>query len=222
MNAGQRHHRARGMSMLELIIVLAVSVIVAAMVLPNVLNAIYNIRLRAAANDVAGLLQDAHFRAIRDNTFYPVCYAPSSTATGKARIFYIDITAAHNCVTPWSSNSFADAHGNTVTFPTVQLGGNITRQVTGFPAITSMSLGFTPLAVTALPYFSSRGTPCAVSAANTNVCLNIDASGTPPVTASYQIYLTDTRPTGSNGWAAVTVSPAGRIKVWMWDGASWE
>jgi Tfp pilus assembly protein FimT len=196
------------MSLLVLCIVVGIALLVAAVAVPNVLNAIYNVRLRSAANDVAGLLQDAHLRAIRDNTYFPVCYAPSSTATGNATLFFIDASAARDCTATWSN-----------TYSTAQLPGNVSRQTAGFPdsTLSTMSLGFTPLSATSNVYFSARGTPCAMSG---NICLNITAGGTPTV-AAYQIFLTDTRPTGSSGWAAVTVSPAGRIKTWMWTGAAW-
>ena len=203
MKTRERFRYARGISLLELVIVAAVSLIVAAMLLPNVLNGIYNIRLRAAANDVAGLLQDAHFRAIRDNTFYPI----RSVIVGRSTVFYIDTTAAHNGTT-WVN-----------TYPTVQLGGNITRDYSAHPVISTMALGFTPAPATALPYFSSRGTPCAISG---SVCLNSFVSSGLTIVASYQIFLTDSRPTGANGWAAVTISPAGRVKTWMWDGGKWQ
>ncbi|MBZ5627597.1 MAG: hypothetical protein LAO06_01890 [Acidobacteriia bacterium] len=203
MKSRKRLRHARGISLLELVIVVAVSLILAAILLPKVLNGIYNIRLRAAANDVAGLLQDAHFRAIRDNTYHPV----HGATVGSSTVFYIDTTPNHSGTT-WLN-----------TYPTVQLGGNITHATSGFPSISTMALGFTPLVATNLPYFSSRGTPCSVSG---NVCLNTYTSGPFTVVASYQIFLTDSRPTGSNGWAAITVSPAGRIKVWMWDGARWQ
>jgi Tfp pilus assembly protein FimT len=208
MIVGQRHDRDRGMSMVELCIVVGVALLLAAVAVPSVLNAVYNVRLRSAANDVAGLLQDAHLRAIRDNTYYPVCYAPSSTATRNATLFFID-TAARDCSSTWTN-----------TYPTAQLPGNVTRPTSGYPdtTLSTMSLGFTPLATTLNPYFSARGTPCAMSG---NVCLNITTGGTPTI-ASYQIFLSDTRPTGSSGWAAVTVSPAGRVKTWMWTGAAWQ
>src|SRR5438105_672671 len=99
MKLAQRHHRARGMSLLELCVVLAITLVVAAILAPHVMNAIYNVRLRAAANDLAGLLQDAHFRSIRDNTYYPV----RSDTVGNSTVFYIDTTAAHNGTT-WANS----------------------------------------------------------------------------------------------------------------------
>jgi prepilin-type N-terminal cleavage/methylation domain-containing protein len=186
----------RGFTMVELLIVVAIALTVAAVALPSVLNSIYNVRLRAAANEVAGLLQQAHFRAIRDNTYYPV----RSATTGGATVFYLDTSTGKNATT-WSS-----------TYPTVQLSRNVTSATSGNPDIATMALGVTP-ALTP-PFFSSRGTPCAVPS-GTNVCVNAAAPW-------YQIFLTDTRPTGPNGWASITISPAGRTKVWLWTGNQWQ
>jgi prepilin-type N-terminal cleavage/methylation domain-containing protein len=195
--------RTRGFSLLELLVVVAITLVIAAVLLPNVINTIYNIRLRSAANDVTGLLQQARFRAIRDNTYYPVCYTPA----GNTALFYIDVTTAHNCATAWSSSTFVDVRGNTVTYPTVQLSGNVISPTTGNPDIATMALPVTP--ATTPPFFSSRGTPCTV---NGNVCLSTAGPW-------YQIFLTDSRP---NGWASITVSPAGRTKVWLWTGNQWQ
>lgn len=207
--AQARGRHVRGMSMVELVIVVAVTMVLAAILLPNIINTTYNIRLRSAANDVSGLLQQAHFRAIRDNTYYPVC-STTIGSNNRTTLFFIDMSATRNCSASWSN-----------TYPTVQLGGNVTRRTSGYPAISSMSLGFTPLvASTSPPYFSSRGTPCSV---NNNLCLNVytPPSGT-TVIAAYGIFLTDSRPGGGSGWSAVTVSPAGRVRTWMWDGSKWE
>jgi hypothetical protein len=35
------------------------------------------------------------------------------------------------------------------------------------------------------------------------------------------VYFTDTRTVGTPGWAAVTISPAGRVASWIWNGSSW-
>jgi len=200
---GRSRSNQRGMSMVELVIVVAVSLVLAAILLPNAMNSIFNIRLRAAANEVAGLLQQARYQAIRDNTYYPVRVG----TIGSTTVFYVDTSATKNTST-WSNS-----------FPSVQLGGRVARQTSGFPAVTSMSLGFTPLAANSIPYFSARGTPCSM---NGNVCQNIFVSAGISTIAAYQIFLSDARPGGGTGWAAVTISPAGRVRVWMWDGAKWE
>jgi hypothetical protein len=37
---------------------------------------------------------------------------------------------------------------------------------------------------------------------------------------SYLYFAND--PSSSNGWIAVSVSPAGRIRMWTWNGSAWQ
>jgi hypothetical protein len=34
-------------------------------------------------------------------------------------------------------------------------------------------------------------------------------------------YFKDNRIGGSGGWAAISITPAGRIKRWFWSGSAW-
>ena len=68
-----------GFSLIELLIVIAIIMVVAAMATPNVMNAINNIRLRGSAGDVAGLLQQCRQAALHDNRYYTV---KPATVTG--------------------------------------------------------------------------------------------------------------------------------------------
>ena len=72
--------------------------------------------------------------------------------------------------------------------------------------ISTTVLGFTP--ETTEPSFNSRGLPC------------VYASGTCP-NHGFLYYFKDTSQKGSQGWAALSISPAGRIKKWFWNGAAW-
>src|SRR5437868_15374653 len=73
--------RERGFSLLELVIVVVVVLIVSAMALPNMLNVIYNIRLRSSAQTIGGMMQTARTLAVRDNTTYYVRTAIIDNAT---------------------------------------------------------------------------------------------------------------------------------------------
>jgi hypothetical protein len=55
--------------------------------------------------------------------------------------------------------------------------------------------------------FNSRGLPCAGS------CNSISGG--------FVYYFSDSRPWGKPGWAAISITPAGRIKVWTWSGTAW-
>jgi hypothetical protein len=73
-------------------------------------------------------------------------------------------------------------------------------------AIADATLGYTPQ--TGDVSFNSRGLPCA------NLGLTCPNNG-------FVYYFKDTRRTGNSGWAAVSISPAGRIKKWFWGGTAW-
>ena len=80
---------------------------------------------------------------------------------------------------------------------------------TGVGAPTTIStsvLGFTPL--TDDPSFNTRGLPCYWN-------------GTSCVNSGFLYYFKDTSRQGSQGWAALSISPAGRIKKWFWTGSAW-
>jgi hypothetical protein len=61
--------------------------------------------------------------------------------------------------------------------------------------------------------FNSRGIPCQCPSSPTAYCGGI--------TNGYAFYFTLTSQPGGTRWAAVGVSPAGRIKTFFWDGSSW-
>jgi prepilin-type N-terminal cleavage/methylation domain-containing protein len=61
-----------------------------------------------------------------------------------------------------------------------------------------------------VPTFNSRGLPCLYNSP-TNC----------PTGGGYVFYFSDTRPLGQSGWAAISISPAGRIKTWYWNGSTW-
>jgi hypothetical protein len=72
--------------------------------------------------------------------------------------------------------------------------------------IETSVLGFTPQ--TTEPSFNTRGLPCVY---DDGICTN----------DGFLFYFKDTSRQGSQGWAALSISPAGRIKKWFWTGGSW-
>src|SRR5437762_12996975 len=76
-----------GFSLIELLIVVAISMIAAAMALPLVSNAVNQIHLSSSATDYANLLQLARMRAVEDDPYYQV---QTTTLSGDP-IAYVDI-----------------------------------------------------------------------------------------------------------------------------------
>jgi hypothetical protein len=78
----------------------------------------------------------------------------------------------------------------------------------GIASLTSTELSYTPTVVSTV-IFNPRGIPCAI------------VSSVTTCPKGMVIYFTDTRNVGSPGWGAVSVSPAGRVKTWLWKGDAW-
>jgi hypothetical protein len=100
--------------------------------------------------------------------------------------------------------------------PQAQLGGNVRIVTTGNP--TGPTLSFTPI-FDRPPAFNARGIPCLVSGSRCTPNINVIGLGNR--IAAFELYLTDTRPVGSNGWATVVLSPAGRTQVFSYNGSNW-
>jgi Tfp pilus assembly protein FimT len=190
------HRRQAGHSLVELSLAVVVVMILAAIAIPSASNTIANIRLRGAASDFAGLVQQARIAAVRKNTVNTVRFGLPNSANGA----YVDL----------NGNSSYDTGE-----PMIQFGGNANQVAapggaSGSP--TNLDATSTPLGWTATSgnvSYNSRGLTC-------------DSTATPCGTnVNYIFYFRDTRALGGHGWAAVSITAAARMKVWYWNGSSW-
>jgi prepilin-type N-terminal cleavage/methylation domain-containing protein len=190
-NRGQ----ARGFSLVEIIVVLAIILCISGYAIPNFMVAVANIRLRGGMSTLSSLIQNCRMTAIKNNRNYSVHFAVM--ANGPVA-FIKDSTA-----------------GTTIsnTDPQAQLGAPVSMNQSpsgpGAPTILldNSILLFDPS--TADPAFNSRGMPC------------LYASGNCTTPKGFVFYITDSRPIGRSGWGAVSISPAGHVRTWMWDGTRW-
>ena len=209
--------------MLEMIIVIGIILVISAISAPKMLQVIDSQKLQSSAQAYAGLLQQARARAVQDNTPYQVLTTTSYGAT----MAYVDLTQ-NQSYSPGGSNPD----------PAVQLANPIVVTDTGAPAgfQTTALLNIIPLNLETTPpmldstganspglAFSERGLPCQRTGSGTAACKNsatiIDpVTGLPSTTlVAWVTYMRYTRRGGSGyNWAAVTVTPAGRIKVWTY------
>lgn len=198
--------------MLELLIVIAILLIVAGMTAPKMLEIIDSQKLRSNAQAFAGLLQQARMRATQDDKPYQVLFS--------GNMAYVDL----------QQNQTYNSGGSNPD-PAVQLDSPITVTDTGAPAgfDTQTLLSIIPLKLETSTMVSSsgnpspglafneRGLPCQTSTAGA-ACTTTTTVGTPPQTTlvAWVTYLRYTNRHGGYAWAAVTVTPAGRIKVWTY------
>jgi Tfp pilus assembly protein FimT len=214
-----RKARQQGFSLLELGIVASIMLILGALAVPKVMRVMAETRLRGSATEVAAFLQRARMSAIRNNRFVTVRFANLPNNGGN--LVYADTwpTAVPSPAGDGSGNGQYD--GTTPPpqnrEPVIKLGSNVLFVQNGNPAFTAN------LITTAAPNFvsndaplrvtwSARGLPCVSN--NGSTCSN---PGQAPTAFAY--FMNDGSP---NDWAAITVSPSGRVKIWMWTGAAWQ
>ena len=197
MESGSRDSlkRVRGFNLTELAVVLVLALVAAAFAVPNVARVMANVRLRGSASNLSGLFQRARLTAVQNNATYTARFTSSLVAGA-----YVDL----------NNNSSMDSGE-----PMIQFGSGVEQVgaangTGGNPPRLDGAGG--PLGWTATSgnlSFNARGLPCDVT--RTPCGTNVD----------YVFYLSNNGYFGQSGWAGVSVSAAGRIKVWMWTGTVW-
>ncbi len=191
------------MSLLEMVVVIAIILIVAAVAVPNMLSAISNSRLHTAAANVAGILQAGRMQAVRDNRFYTL---RNAVVNGTNAVF---VDSVGNGAPGGGSGNGNWDQGETL----VQIPTSIQFDASGAnPAFPNATVGpnFVPLPPATIPSFNQRGLPCVTVGA---VCQTTTAGGA-PVNFLYFMRLTDNF---GIRWAAISVTSAGRVRAWMYD-----
>jgi prepilin-type N-terminal cleavage/methylation domain-containing protein len=188
----RNHKRHGGYSLIEIALVVTIILILSALAIPNASSAIANIRLRGAASDFAGLVQQTRIAAVKGNTVQTIHFG-----------------------VPSGNGAYIDSNGDgsfTTGEPQIQFGGNVNQVASPGGTPSNLDATCTPLGWTATAgniSFNARGLTC-------------DSTATPCGTnVNYIFYFEDTRISGGHGWAAVSITAAARSKVWYWNGSSW-
>ena len=191
----------RGFSLLELMIVVALSLTIAAIAIPSFLTSYYNIRLKSAATNLSGFMQRARLQAARQNATYPIVYR--------------SVTGADEAFIDLNNNGAWDTGEPLLAFsPMVTMAAGAPTGTGGTPTpyvLVGDTAGTIYDNATTLAY-SPRGLPCAYIL---NVCST-------PAAGYFVYYLKTQRPGGSVSWAGVVVTRAGRTKTVVWSGTSWQ
>jgi Tfp pilus assembly protein FimT len=183
--------------MIEIAVVLAIVMIVAAIAIPQVMNALNRMKLRGAASDFSSLIQEARILAERQNTTLAV-YAGLVETNVNGAFINCSITPGSSCPAGGNGSSWAS------TDPDIPFPSGITNgSATSVPTV--LSPGFTTESAGTVLYFGPRGLP------------QKSSGGTYVSSNGVIFYLKDSK----GDWAAVSVSGAGRSKVWMLSGSTW-
>jgi prepilin-type N-terminal cleavage/methylation domain-containing protein len=195
--------RARGFSLVELVIVVAIVLIIVAIVIPNVLLAVTNLKLRASAGDLSGLIQQARSLSAKNNAPFVVLYG---TRNG-AQIAYIRDSRNGLGGGYATGEPAAEFSGTTVPAAGAPTGSSGQPP----PYVLPGDTGAGSYDNTSTLGYTGRGLPC-----NYDTTTTPATCSTPP--AKYFVYyLTDTRTT-QPGWAGVVVTKSGRCKIVIWNG----
>jgi len=193
--------QAQGFSLLELMFVMVILLVVAAVTYPQAQNIINKIRLRSSAGDLAGLMAQARILAAKGNTTYPVGF---TTISG--------VSAAYVNENP-PTGAYSSSEPMVAFPPTVTPASAAPSGGTGQPTAYSLSGdGGTAFDNTHTVAFNSRGLPCDYNTGTS------PPTCTTPAAGYFVFYL---QSTDGKSWAAAVVTRAGSAQVVTWDGSSW-
>lgn len=206
-----------GFTITELLVVVSLVLLVTALSLPNLMRSVHTARLRGAVNDLSGLLQVARIRAVQDDRYYSV-YPINNNGVQQQ---FVDIY-------PQNINGASGTGGTALNSgdPSIVIAPEISIQPQASAPNTSN------LASQLLPTNPNNLLPSDASAAATPItfgpeglpCKPVQVNGAGTVCNSrggvvaYWIFMQDTQ---TQSWVALTVTPAGRVQRWYFDGGSW-
>lgn len=198
-NSGERLASPAGFTLTELLVVVSILGIVVGMSIPNLSRMIDANRLKSATQTLAGVYQDARIRAAQNNTVYEIVV---STGIVPAQVC-LDLDGDGKC-------GAAD--------PVTPIPGNVSLN-NGFPpaGLTPSTLGFVALDTENSVMVNQQNNPAPGLAWNGlgMPCQRI-SSTSPCSAAGWVQYLQLQRAGGDVLYAAVTVSPTGRIRTWTY------
>jgi len=198
--------RSKGFSILELLVVLAIVMTVVALSTPAVLNSVGAMRLRTSAAEMATLIQETRMLSVRDNKFYTM----RPTTIGGNNFFYVDLQE-NSTYTPGIKEELVEIASTVKVVPPSQVPAQLSASLVGGTSLFTLN-STDPVS------FNSRGLPCLATGATPTSCSTLDGSGNQ---VGFVYYMATQQPFSPTVYKAVSVTPAGRVRIWTYDGASW-
>jgi prepilin-type N-terminal cleavage/methylation domain-containing protein len=195
----------RGFTLIELVGVVAVLLVVAGMGVPNFMNAMRMARLKGAVSDFAGLLQTERIRAVDGDNFYS-----TYVLAGNSEQAFVDIAGLGATTIDTTKDPLIQINSEIVQKPVGAAPNTASLQALFLPANATVALYDGSVAANPIT-FGPRGLPC--YAGGGQVCKTRVAAGD----VAYWIFFQNNT---STNWGAVTVTPAGRVRRWLFTGGA--
>lgn len=190
---------SRGFTLVEMMVVVAILLVVIAIALPSMVTAISSAKLRGGMSELSGIVQTCRSQAVRRNETRELFF----TTSGGRTVAYVDVPGTTD-LKPLQQQVWLNAQFSKATEPTggpTKLDGAAIGGGSSTPNSTDNIC------------FNSRGIPCSCPSSVNDSCVGI--------TNGYAYYFSLGPDGGNKSWAAVGVSPAGRIKTLFWNGSAW-
>jgi prepilin-type N-terminal cleavage/methylation domain-containing protein len=190
-----------GFTLTELLVVVAIIGVVAGLSIPNFTRSIDNAKLKAASQQLAAVYQDARLRATQNNTPYEVLLSPPG------------VTPQQVCV-DLNGDGACGAGDPATVFP-----AQVSLNNAGVPlGLSVAALGFAPLNTETSVMHDQQNNPVPGIAWNgLGIPCQRSSSASPCAAVGWVQYLRLQRSGGDVLFAAVTVSPTGRVKTWTYN-----
>jgi len=196
--------RRAGFSLLEAMLVVAIGLIVTAAGLPRLNNVIANMKLRSSMTTVSGLLQNCRMMAVQRNRTLTARFKVRTSPPYSLTYFVKPATDSSDTPAPTDIQVAMEAP--------ISVPDGAPTGPGAPPVISNAALGLTISPLYTNASFNSTGLPRAYD----------DVTNTCAANNAFIKYFKDNRIGDGGGWSAISISPAGRIKRWFWNGSSWK
>lgn len=207
-----------GFSMVEMLIVVAIALAITALAVPSIMATIGNYRVTTSANAIAALIQETRMMAVRDNK----CYSMESTTVGPNTAYFVDLAQNGTYTSqpfPVTNPQQREELVQLSTTVKIIAASSMPKQLTS-GLIGGPSSSFT-LDSTDAVSFNARGLPCLVTPPGCSVATSCQMlpSGNQ---IGFAYYLVAQPPFGPALYKGISITPAGRVRVWTLSGGTWQ